>query len=192
MFSKRFLFIQITFIVLLLSSFWLYQNRPKPLPVLGVVANFKLKSSTGEVKSLTDLKGKVWVADFMFTSCGNICPMMTKNMSVLHRIFRPFQEIRLVSFSVNPENDTPEVLQKYAVKYQADPKQWFFLTGSREDITHIVVNSFKLGDIKEPIFHSSYFAVVDRQGQIRGYYEGTDEKAIQQTSKDLVRLLKEK
>ena len=158
MFSKRFLFLQV-FLFLVLGSllFTVYRQKMSvpALPVLGQVSHFSLDNSDGLKTSLEDLKGKVWVADFVFTTCGSICPMMTKHMNVLHRSFHDNDDVRLLSISVNPENDSPEVLNQFARKYKADTKHWFFLTGSREEITKIVVESFKLGDIKDPIFHSS-------------------------------------
>ncbi len=191
-FSKRFFIVQLCFLVLFGAGFFLYKNKTAhTLPILGQVEDFELTNSMGQKMSLADLKGKVWVANFMFTACSGICPMMSKNMRVLYQSFKMFDDTRFVSFSVNPENDTPQALQDYAKKYGANPQQWLFLTGSREDITKVVVDSFKLGDIKEPIFHSSYFTLVDRKGQIRGYYDGTDAKNMQIISKNLTQLLKE-
>jgi protein SCO1/2 len=177
MFSKRFIKFQIIFIsaaVLLGAYYFLQARQHSALPMLGKVANFNLINSMAEPVTLDSLRGKVWVANFMFTTCSDICPMLTKNMSVLHKSFAGDNRIRLVSFSVNPENDTPAALKNYAAKYNADPKQWFFLTGSRESLTKLAVDSFKMGDVKEPIFHSSYFVLVDKQGNIRGYYDGVD------------------
>ncbi len=161
-----------------------------PLNVLAQVNDFKLINSDSQEISLKDFKGKIWVADFFFTSCGTICPMMGSHMGRLQRTFQSYPDVKLVSFSVNPEQDNPEVLKKYAKKYHADTRQWFFLTGSREEITKLMVTSFKMGDIKEPIFHSSYFTLVDRQGKIRGYYDSANVKNIDKVILDLKQLLK--
>ncbi len=161
------------------------------LPVLGEVASFGLTNSEGEKVSLEDLRGRVWVANFMFTTCSGICPMMTRNMGMIYKDFQNDDVLRFVSISVNPENDSPEVLKRYAEKNEADPEKWIFLTGSREDIQKLAAGSFKLGDIKEPVFHSSYFSLVDRKGRIRGYYDGTEEKAVQKLILDIARLRKE-
>jgi protein SCO1/2 len=191
MFSKKFLFSQILFVlaaVLLLIVYF----RPKTveLNILGQVKDFQLTNSEGKTVTLNDLKGKVWVADFFFTTCSGICPMMNTHMSHLYEIFKPYSEVRLVSFSVNPENDNPEVLKTYAKKFHADTQKWIFLTGSREALTKVAVESFKMGDIHEPIFHSSYFTLVDKQGRIRGYYDSTDPKNITKVISDLTQLLK--
>jgi protein SCO1/2 len=118
--------------------------------------------------------------------------MMTKNMGEIYKEFRGDDQLRFISVTVNPENDSPDILKKYSNKMGVDFKNWIFLTGSREAIQQLVVGSFKLGDIKEPVFHSSYFTLVDRQGRLRGYYDGTDSQAVQRLIKDIVRLRKER
>jgi protein SCO1 len=191
MFSKRFLLSQIFFVITAALLFFIYARSQAPkLPILGQVQDFELTNSEGQKVRFQDLKGKIWVADFFFTTCSDICPMMSTHMGRLHKIFKPYADVRLVSFTVNPENDTPEALKTYAKKYQADTNQWIFLTGSREEITQVAVKSFKMGDIKEPIFHSSYFTLVDKQGRIRGYYDTSDTKNIDRVTNDLLLLLK--
>jgi protein SCO1/2 len=191
MFSKKFLVAQvfILFAVILLLIFYPRQ-APNDLDILGKVKDFQLINSNELPFSLKNLKGKVWVADFFFTSCGSICPMMSAHMNRLYQIFKAYKDVQLVSFTVNPENDSPTVLKKYAQKFNADTSRWVFLTGSREEITNVVVNSFKIGDIKEPIFHSSYFVLIDRQGEIRGYYDSTNPKNIDKIIKDIKKILK--
>ena len=186
MFSKKFLIIQIVFVATAAVLAFAYLRQP--LRILGQVQDFHLTNSDGQTVSLKDLHGKVWVADFFFTTCSGICPMMSAHMGRIHNIFKGHSDIKLVSFSVNPENDSPAALKAYAQKFHADTKQWLFLTGSREDMTRVAVDSFKLGDIREPIFHSSYFVLVDRKGQIRSYYDSGDSKNIDQIIKDLKRL----
>ncbi len=193
MFSKKFLILQSIVIIFIAFIVVMKFAAPKPqLPRLGQVQDFALIDSEGRTIGLKDLMGKVWLADFMFTTCGNICPMMTKNMSQIHKSYQMFDDVKMVSFSVNPENDQPEVLKKYAKKFNANTDSWYFLTGSREELTNVAVNSFKLGDIKEPIFHSSYFALVDRQGMIRGYYDGVDKDNLQKIAKDIRAVIMEK
>ena len=157
----------------------------------GTVADFLLKDQNGRDVSLAALKGKVWVADLIFTTCGGVCPMMSKNMSALHQNFARFKDVCMVSISVNPENDSPQVLNTYARKYKVQGDQWIFLTGPRADIQKLAVESFKMGDMKEIIFHSALFVLVDRKGQIRGYYDGTDKERLKQLSKDLPFLRRE-
>jgi len=113
-------------------------------------------------------------------------------MAALHRSFALVGNVTQVSITVNPEFDSAHVLQKYAEKYKANTSKWHFLTGSRAQITELAVKSFKLGSIEEPVFHSSKFALVDRQGLIRGYYDGVQPGEVSQLFTDITVLLKEK
>jgi protein SCO1/2 len=191
MFSKGFFFAQILFFAVLFCVGLAYFRLPvQPLPVLGQIADFHLLNSDGKTVSLKDLKGKVWVADFIFTTCGGICPTMTANMAKVHRSYVLVDDVRLVSISVDPENDTPEILKAYAKKFKTNTDRWLFLTGPLADIQKLAVGSFKLGKIDEPVFHSSYFTLVDRQGRIRGYYDGMDKEKLARLFKDIARLLR--
>ena len=151
-----------------------------------------MTDSKGQQFQSGQLMDRVWVADFFFTTCGTICPIMTRNMNSLYGVYKSSPNVEFVSISVNPEQDTPEVLATYAQKYQVSTNNWHFLTGSREDITDLTVNSFKIGSIEEPIFHSANFVLVDRSGRIRGYYDGTVQEEVMKLSKDLKQLIKEK
>ena len=150
-----------------------------PLPVLGSVTPFSLISSEGKPFRLDDLGGKVWVADFIFTSCAGPCPLMSQKMARLQRTFRNVPALALVSFSVDPETDTPEVLSRYAGLLGANTDVWHFLTGEYEDIQKLAVEGFHLGSVENPIHHSTYFALVDSRGDIRGYYDSNDSNAMQ-------------
>ncbi len=169
-----------------------YEIQNKFLPIYGKVSNFYLSDTKGEKFTLNHLKDKVWVAGLFFTTCSDICPVMNKNLANLHRSYHLVNDVAFVSITVNPEQDNPQVLAKYAEKFKANPNKWHFLTGSREEITDLAVKSFKMGSMEEPIFHSSKFVLIDRKTQIRGYYEGTDPKEIQILFKDLARLIKER
>ena len=191
MFSKGFFFSQILFFAVLFCAALVYFYKPvQPLPVIGQIADFHLLNSDGKMVSLKDLKDKVWVADFIFTTCGGICPTMTANMAQVHRSYVLVDDVRLVSISVNPDTDTPETLKAYAKKFKANTDRWLFLTGPLADIQKLAVQSFKLGKVDEPVFHSSYFTLVDRQGRIRGYYDGMDKKKLARLFKDIARLLR--
>jgi protein SCO1/2 len=154
---------------------------------LGPVAPFSLTERSEKKQiTLSDLKGKVWVAHFFFTCCAGGCPTTTKSMRDLQDYFAGERDIVLVSISVFPQNDTPEVLRKYAASWGADPEQWLFLTGAEEDIDRLVQNSFKVARSRasEPkpgyeVDHSFFLMVVDRQGQIRGYVDGRDPQEVE-------------
>jgi len=113
-------------------------------------------------------------------------------MASLHRSFELVKEISLVSITVNPENDTPQILSDYARKFNANQKKWHFLTGDREKIHQVVIGSFKLGSIEEPVFHSTYLVLVDRFGLIRGYYDGMKQAEVNKLFKDAAALVQEK
>ena len=163
----------------------------KPLPVLGQVADFQLLDTENKSFGLQQLKGKVWVADFIFTTCAGICPVLTQNMFKLYKSQINRGIMRFVSFSVNPEYDTPSVLAKYAEKFAINTKKWYLLTGPRETIEKLTTQSFKLGSVENPVFHSGYFVLVDPWGQIRGYYEGTETNNFKKIKEDIMILLKE-
>lgn len=162
------------------------------LPVYGEVAPFRLIDVQGQSFDSARLNNKVWVTAFFFTTCSGICPIMTKNLKSLQDMYRPYSDVEFVSISVNPEQDTPETLAAYAQKYAADTERWHFLTGAREDITRIAVRNFKVGSVDEPVFHSASFVLVDRQGNIRGYYDGTNKGEVRKLSDDLLKLYSRK
>lgn len=157
------------------------------------VPDFILTESSGRTVGLQDLAGKVWVADFIFTSCAGTCPIMSSQMRKLQD--RLPREIGLVSFSVDPNRDTPEVLAAYARRYQADSHRWLFLTGDRATLYNVSVNGFKLalddatGSDQEPITHSSRFVLIDKASHIRSYYGGTEDGELSKLVEDAKSLL---
>ena len=149
--------------------------------------SFTLTDQTGRPFTSESLRGKPWVADFIFTSCAGSCPLMSERMAGLqHRL--PAR-VLLVSFSVDPKRDTPPVLAEYAKRHGAQPGRWFFLTGTEKEIARIVQQGFKLSyaegtDPREPVTHSVRFVLVDRSGAIRGYYDSTDPEALRRLEED--------
>lgn len=175
------------------------QNRgpqTQPLPVYGAVPEFSLIAEDGRTISLDDLRGSMFIADFIFTRCAGTCPVMSRQMQVLQKEFVNDADIRLVSITVDPEYDTQEVLQKYAELYGARPGKWIFLTGEKSSIHSLAQKGFRLGvseeggTAAEPIIHSTKFVLVDMQGRIRGYYDGTEEESVKHLIDD-VRTLKQ-
>ena len=163
----------------------------QPLPVLGQVSDFILIDTDAKEFSLDKLKGNVFVVDFIFTTCGGICPLMSQHMASVYRSFASYRDIHFVSITVNPEYDSPQVLTQYAQRFHADTQKWHFLTGSRIAIENLVIQSFKLGSVKEPMMHSGYFVLVDRKSRIRGYYDGTRTDQVRRLLGDIARLLAE-
>ena len=165
----------------------------RPLPVLGEVPPFTLLERSGRTVTATDLAGHVWVADFVFTHCPSFCPTLTTHMAGLQRTLAPAaQPVRLVSFSVDPAHDTPEVLTDYARQAGAGDN-WLFLTGQREALAALMRDGFKVawaddGPPSSPITHSDRFVLVDRTLRIRGYYHGTEPDDVARLARDAITL----
>lgn len=181
-------------LVLLLAA--LVSCKPKPdLPRLFPVPDTKLVDETGRDVNLAAMKGSVTVYDFIFTNCTGTCPIMTNNMRALTGKIEKDAPVRFVSISVDPARDTPEVLSAYAKRVRNDGR-WTFLTGNRDDIVHLGVKGFKLatGDPMpggEALLHSSRFAVADKEGVIRAYYDATDGAVPEQVAAAVEALLEE-
>lgn len=164
----------------------------------GSVPDFSLTERDGSRVNLGQLRGKVWVADFMYTSCTDTCPLQTAMMAKLQAEFAGKPSLQLVSFSVDPERDTPEVLTTYAARYRADQKRWYFLTGQRDRILRLVQEGFHLAvaalpDDSEPsgtIPHSPRFVLIDKQARIRGYYDSRELEAFVRLKNDIETLTK--
>ena len=184
-------------VVLLLAvvaaGLWLVMSRPSggpDLPRLGAAPEFTLVSEQGKTVTRADLAGKVWIADFIFTRCGGSCPILSSRMAALAERTAAVPAIRFVSFGVDPEYDTPEILAEYGRKLGADPARWTFLHGDRPGIRALIKDGFKLAiedgvaDSVEPILHSTRFVLVDGEGTIRGYYDGMEQAPVDQLEKD--------
>jgi cytochrome oxidase Cu insertion factor (SCO1/SenC/PrrC family) len=152
----------------------------EPLPVFAVVPDFTLTERSGRTVRKADLLGRVWVADFIFTTCAGPCPELTLRMRSLQKSLKDHGEaVRLVSFTLDPAYDTPAVLKSYAQRTHADPKRWWFLTGQDEASLHTLVKEGFLQTVQpaaggNPIIHSTYFVLIDRVGRIRAFYDGLD------------------
>ncbi len=164
--------------------------RP-PLPVLGSVPHFHLISQEGQPFNSDELKGHVWVADFIFTNCPGPCLRMSTFLGRVQKATATFPDIRMVSFSIDPARDTPAALHQFASKYQADPQRWVFLTGEQSALNALSRDAFHFGDVDGTLNHNTRFALVDRKGQIRGYYGTATEDPVAKVSADARRLRKE-
>jgi protein SCO1 len=157
---------------------------PPPLPVLGAVPAFRLLDQRGAPYANDAMLGHASVVDFVFTRCPSSCPRLTARMGELQaRLAHEGSSVHLVSFSVDPENDTPPVLAAYAAQAGADPARWTFVTGPVNDVMRAVVLGFKVSAAKVStgandydVTHGNWFVLTDRTGTIRGYYP-TEEAA---------------
>jgi protein SCO1/2 len=169
--------------------------RNRTIRSYGTVPNFQLTNQDGRPFGSTQLAGKIWIADFIFTSCPGPCPMVSSRMSELQKPLEK-TDVHLVSFSVDPEKDTPEILRCYAEKLNAEPARWDFLTGSKSALYDLSKNGFKLAvsdgseEAGVPV-HSTRMVLVDRHGEIRGYYEATAVDAVTKLIADTNHLLRE-
>lgn len=171
------------------------QLASRPLENRGTVPNFVLTNQDGQPFGSAQLAGKIWIADFIFTSCPGPCPMISSRMSELQK---PLQksDVHLVSFTVDPDTDTPEVLRGYAEKLKAQSGRWDFLTGAKASIYNLSQHGFNLGvsdgseETGVPV-HSTRIVLVDRHGAIRGYYDALAPDAITKVLADTSHLLRE-
>lgn len=176
------------------------QQSSEKFPIVATVPDFELTNSAGGRVSRADLDGAVWVADFIFTECGGICPVLSARMAEVQKALGERQvEARLVSISVDPARDTVEALQAYSRRFGADPERWWFLTGERNALYDLISKGFLLSvadrtqaeadaDGGELITHSDRFVLVDREARIRGYYHGSDRDAVRQLIDDVEEL----
>jgi protein SCO1/2 len=194
--------------IILGTFFWLkLAPRPgltgwdaKPLEGLqryGSVPQFSLVERSGKAITLADLRGSIWIADFIYTTCQDTCPMQTAEMAQLQEEWKDREGLKLVSFSVDPEKDTTAVLSRYADRYKADGQRWLFLTGAKEEISRLVQAGFRLsavalpgdGNVGSVIMHSPRFVLIDKQAEIRGYYDSRDPQALQRLKADVETLI---
>jgi protein SCO1/2 len=172
-------------LALLLGTLKTRSSFGKPPPVYGQVAEFTLTNQFGQPVSLADLRGKVWVADIIFTRCAGPCLKMTRQMKDLQQSLPSGSRVQLISLTTDAGFDTPPVLKTYAERFGADFNRWQFLTGGRKQIANLATDSLKLTAIeKKPqeresdndlFIHSTTFVVVDKQARLRGVFETTDD-----------------
>lgn len=177
---------------------WISAKRAGP-EAFGRVPDFSLPAATGEGTTklaLGDLAGRPWVADFIFTHCSGPCPFMSARMAELQKGLP--EAVRLVTFTVDPDRDTLDVLSKYARRFEADPKRWFFVRADKDMLYRLVFEGFKLPLMEDPsapsgfrVTHSSKFVLVDGLGRIRQYVDSSEEGLVEKV-REAVRLLGEK
>lgn len=158
------------------------------------VRPFKLRNQFGKEVSLSELGGKVIVADFFFTSCPSICPKLTNNMKKLQTAFKKTDSlVRFVSFTVDPARDSVQKIKAYGDKFGIDHDTWWMLTGNRNEIYDIALNEFKAsiaseGNIDTGFIHTDKFFLLDRDLVVRGWYNGVDSTNLDKLIKDVVLL----
>lgn len=163
----------------------------------GVMPAFSLQDQRGVGIRDGDLRGRVLVVDFIFTSCPDVCPLLTQQLVGLRKQLPEDRTLAFVSFSVDPEHDTPEKLKAFAQAHGADRADWYFLTGPLASVREVVIKGFKQAMELEPeqkgkprnILHGSHFVLVDRRGEIRGFFRSDSEglAALREATQRLLR-----
>jgi protein SCO1/2 len=217
---KRIVFLAL-FSILMVTLIY-FANRPdeKPLPVINpvdlndemvdpellrvgyghTIGKFSFLDQDGNTVTQEDVRGKVYVVEYFFTTCGTICPKMNKQMQRVHKAYKGNKDFTILSFTVDPKTDTVEQMKRYATQHGADAAQWHFLTGNKDSLYRLARTSFFVlkpaeaenqGDVGSDFIHTNNFVLVDRQMRIRGYYDGTSAKEVDKLIHDIDHLLGE-
>ncbi|MBA3828933.1 MAG: SCO family protein [Taibaiella sp.] len=200
--------ILLSFFIILSAIFMGYyykvnQETRRILPVLGNpghhVGNFSFINQDGKTITNADVKGKICVVEYFFATCRGICPKMNEHMVKVYQAFRGNNHILILSHTVDPKKDTVQALKTYSLKYDADAKQWMFLTGdkkalynmARYDYLVTAVDDTTNVDIQSDFIHTKYWVLVDGNGEVRGSYDGTNIGQVNQLIGDIKELQKE-
>ena len=201
---KRKTWLYLVFFVLLFGGFYAFlyatiDSSKSRLPVLNIVKPFSFERQDSRHVTAKDVAGKVYAAEFFFTTCEGICPKMNRNMKRVFDQFRDEKDFLILSHTVDPETDSVARLKTYADSLGADIKNWWFLTGSKDSLYKAARESYILDDpknnatnIDEQFIHTQFFALVDRIGQVRGIYDGLKKDEIEKLITDIKGLLNEK
>lgn len=168
------------------------------LPVLNNVRPFSFVNQDGKRVSEISLSGKVYVAEYFFTTCPNICPMMNTNMKAIYEKFKGVDGFVIVSHTCNPETDSVPVMKRYADSMGVDTQQWWFLTGSKDSLYQAARYSYLIDDpknslqkIEDQFMHTQFFSLVDKSGMVRKVYDGLKKNELEELEKDIQKLLNE-
>jgi protein SCO1 len=203
--NKKRIFMLAGFFVVLIVGFYFALKRFVPgfgdptLPVLSYVPRFSFSDQNGRTVTEKDLQGKVYVAEYFFTTCRGICPKMNTNMKKVAQDYANEPDFRILSYTVDPETDSVGRMKRYADSLGADPQRWFFLTGRKDSLYHLARTGYLLDDPKnnainigEQFLHTQLMALVDKSGRVRKIYDGLKKDELDEMEKDISTLLKEK
>lgn len=178
-----------SFAALLFAAFAVSCTDPaSKLPEYGKVPEFRMTDSEGRPFDSRILHGKVWIADVIYTNCPAECPRMTAQMHRLAEDTQGDDGLRLLSISVDPSRDTPAVLDDFAHRFGGPTTRWSFLTGSPETVHLLAYQTFHMGDLIGKMEHSTKFVLIDKRGNLRGYYSAFDPDALQAILRDAAAL----
>jgi protein SCO1/2 len=218
---KRIFFLGLLLLVCIpISYYFTSSKKEKPLPIINPIdvteemvdpellrlgfghhiGSFSFQNQDAKVISSLEMKGNISVVEYFFTTCKSICPIMNQQMQRVNEEFKKEKDLKIFSFTVDPETDDVAQMKKYAKSHHATSGKWHFLTGKKEDLYALARKSFfvlkpaeaqNLGDAGSDFIHTNNFVLVDKQLRIRGYYDGTSEKEVNQLISDIKRLLKD-
>jgi len=198
--KKKIVFLSLFFVVLF-AGFYLAVRRfiPEVPEPLSKVPPFFFKDQEGRLVTDRDLAGKVYVAEYFFTTCKGICPKLNTNMKDIARDFAGEADFRLLSYTVDPETDSVARMKVYADSIGADPAKWYFLTGRKDSLYLLARNGYLLDDpknnvtnINDQFLHTQFVALVDKNGKVRKIYDGLKKDELADMEKDIKSLLREK
>ena len=174
-----------------------YDFSPKWNSVNHTIPKFEFINQNGDTITNHDYAGKIYVADFFFTTCPGICPKLTKHMKILEDLYSKNDEIKFLSHTVMPWHDSVSVLNEYGKRYDIESKKWNLVTGDKEEIYRVARdgyfadNSFKTQESVNEFIHSENFYLIDKNGKIRGVYNGTLEIEIERLKRHIKTLEQE-
>ena len=204
---KKKIFFYVGFLVVLITAFFLFlfsgtDYYKVKLPVMNYVQDFSFTGQDGNTINEHDVDGKVYVADYFFTTCKGICPKMNANLATIFEKFRNDSDFAIVSHTSLPETDTVPLLKAYEEKMIGKNPQfaakWYFVTGTKDSLYKMARQSYLLDNdknnsinIKDHFIHTQFFALVDKQRRVRGIYDGLKDDELQRLQEDIEKLLQE-
>jgi protein SCO1/2 len=201
--SKKTIFYLLFFTVLLLGFYYFLfkgtDNWKVKMPILSYVQPFSFTNQDGAAVTDKNLLNKITVVEYFFTTCKGICPKLNTNMKQVYEIYKKEPDFQILSHTCNPDIDSVSVLKHYADSLQVDTKKWIFLTGRKDSLYQMARGSYLLDDpknnvekIEDQFIHTQFFALVDREGKVRGkIYDGLKVLEVEQLKQDISKLLKE-
>ena len=189
---KLYLYLLVFIVFMGIGASWVIEkaNASHEIPIIKKVPNFKFTNQNGDIFSHNQLKNKITVLDFFFTNCPGPCPIMTYNMKSLYNDFSSSDDVQFVSITVDPENDNIKVLKNYADINGINDQRWQLLTSELSKIKSLKRDGFMLYADELPQGHAIKFILIDEHGNIRKYFDGTDEGSLSILKKDISNLVK--
>jgi len=189
---KLYLYLLVFIVFMGIGASWVIEkaNASHEIPIVKKVPNFKFTNQNGDIFSHNQLKNKITVLDFFFTNCPGPCPIMTYNMKSLYNDFSSSDDVQFVSITVDPENDNIKVLKNYADINGINDQRWQLLTSELSKIKSLKRDGFMLYADELPQGHAIKFILIDEHGNIRKYFDGTDEGSLSILKKDISNLVK--